>query len=47
LEVDELREEMYKAINEYGRESIEAVKASQNLDAAIVQEQLKMISRKE
>lgn len=47
LSVDELREEMYKAINEHGRESIEAVKASQKLDDAIVEEQLKMMSKKE
>lgn len=37
--LEELREKMYKAIEEYGLESEEALKLSQELDILVFQEQ--------
>lgn len=41
--MEELREKMYKAIEEYGIESEEALRLSQELDILVFQEQEKKI----
>lgn len=44
--VEVLREKMHIAINRFGVNSIEALKASQELDSEVLKEQLRMMNKR-